>query len=236
MENTPAFSPLEKKLLTAYIFWEICNLIAIKYTEYTCAPQIQYRVMYLAICVNTLVTAFFYWKYGKDGGKLNRVNLLAEALFMTLIADFFMTLLNLRLPGFIAFCLVELIYAAFFQFSKKNNLYRLVVFTVFLAIVFITENFSLSNIFGIINMTLLTVNVICAISFYRQNTIRWSWYLALGFALFAGCDYSILVRNLATGSLYNFAYFMTWIFYVPSQVFIVLSYVLAVKSTGRDLL
>ena len=235
MEKTNTFSPPEKKLLIAYILWEICNLIAIKYTEITCPAQIQYSVMYLAICANTLVTAFFYLKYGRGIGWQNRVNFLAAGLFLTFIADFFLTLLNLRLPGFMTFCLVESAYAAFFKPTRKSILARTVLFVIFLVLLFITGYFSLSNFFGMLNLALLTVNMASAFSFYIQKKVRWRLYLTLGFTLFAGCDYSILVRNLAMGPLYNFACHTTWIFYVPAQVLIVLSYALAVKK-GKTVL
>lgn len=234
MNKTTTFNSIERKLLITYIIWEICNIIAIKYVEYAGPYQMEWPIKYLAICVNTLITAYFYWKYGRRLGGWKGINLLAAGLFLTFIADFLLTLHGLRLPGFIAFCLVESVYAAFFKPTRKTILCTLIIFAILFILLFITGNFSFANIFGVLDISLLTVNVVSAFCFYKQKKVIWRLSLALGFALFAGCDYCIMLQSLATGSLYTFLYYMTWIFYVPAQFFIVLSYILAIKSYESD--
>ena len=126
------FTPREKRLISVWLLWELCNLAAIKYAWSSWSMRASCLVMYLAICFNTLVTAYFYISYGEE--KKSRHNLLALGLFTTFVADFFLTLLNSRLPGFFAFCLVEAVYAVYFRPSRRNILLRACLFIIALEI------------------------------------------------------------------------------------------------------
>lgn len=232
MDDSNILSPMERTLFAVYLLWEVCNLIAIKYAELTCPVRIQCIVSFLAICANTLVTAYFYMKYGIK--KRSRHNLLALGLFLTFGADFFLTLLNIRLPGFFAFCLVEMVYAIYYRPSKKyiflNIMLRAVLFMASLGILYLSGYFDLANAFGMLNISLLSVNLIFAVCTWLHKKSSFRLCLALGFICFAGCDYSILIRTLARGRLYLFVNHMIWIFYIPAQVLLVLGYVLAIKT------
>lgn len=212
----------DRRIVIIYIIWEMCNLMAIQ-TSYRIFPYvIQCRIMYMAVFVNTLVALYFYLKYGAK--RKSRHNMLALGLAFTAAADYYLTFRSVVLPGYLLFCLVEAIYAFYFKPTAANILMRTLLYGIILAIMYHLGRCTLTNALGMLNLTLLLVNVFCAWANQREDPGTGNLCLALGFSLFAGCDYSLLIRELTYGMLSSLSDFMVWIFYVPAQVLLVLAY------------
>lgn len=166
---------LPKKLnIICYIFAEFILLLAIKYAELRHPLSVQRRLMFGAICLNTLLVLCYYVKYGRK--PKGRIRLIAFALVTTLFADLFLTRLGMVLPGYLLFCLVEILYAAYLmpaesaqnpdrlksQSCRRNILMRAFIYLTVLFLLYPTGLVTLNNAFGLLNLTLLGVNVICA--------------------------------------------------------------------------
>ena len=227
MKAIPDFSKIEQLLLITYILCELVFLILIQ-TSFILVPMSEYRsrIMYAPICLNTLVTLYYYLRYErKQKRRSNRF--LAFGLFITCLADYFLTLHNEILSGYLLFCLVELIYAVFLGLNLRNVYIRLTVYLLSLAFAHGAGLLNLPHALGLLNLSLLSVNVICAwINYSKQKELN-RLLTGLAFSLFAGCDYSILIMNLTQGKVMAAAVFMIWIFYIPSQVLLVTVFVLA---------
>lgn len=214
-----------KHFLKCYIIWEVINLIAIQYAKYYCAYHAQSRIMFLSVCVNTLVMACYYLKHGRE--KSSRDNLLAAGLFFTFLADLFLTLLHMTVAGYSLFCLVEIIYAAYFNIpgrEKINVISRSLLFLPGLILIWERGLLEPANILGVLNLSLLFANVICAWIIFRHRRGSRTLMPAMGITFFAGCDFSLLAMALSTGKVYDIADYLVWFFYVPAQVLLVLTY------------
>lgn len=212
----------DRRIFAAYLVWEMINLAAIKVSQAFLPYPVQFRIMYLAICVNTAMTLYIFRRSGGGTGDWN--HLLALALVVTWMGDFFLTLLNVTLPGYILFCLVEMIYAAYFKPSAGNLMVRLALYGLSLALVWRAGLFSIPNAMAALSLTLLPVNVFCGWGLCLRKKTGWTLCLALGLTLFCGCDYSLLVRALTTGPICRLADSLVWIFYAPAQVLLVMAY------------
>ncbi len=223
MGNTNA----EKNLIRVYIAVEAAILVAIKITQAMHVGRIINGCMYSAIVVNTLVCAYFFAKYSRTISN-KRGNLIACALFVTLIADWFLTFVGKRYSaeayvyGLIAFCTVEVIYALYIRPTVSTVIGRVLLFAAG-AFGLIKAGLAGSEaVLGLLNMVLILFNVIDAWTVRRHDL---GLLFRLGLLLFLLCDTSIMIRTLTSGAVKEAAHFMTWIFYVPAQVMLVLSYV-----------
>lgn len=164
------------------------------------------------------------------------------ALTVTLAADFFLVLIDrFWLTGVILFCVVETTYAiqlerdAFNIFSVKKTAHiatsvftRILLFMIFIYVLYHVSYLNTLSAFAVLNMAMLTGNAVFAWIAYGKKRDLSSLLFALGLLLFTGCDLSLGLRNFCfdmTGmdGMYRICAFLVWVFYLPSQVLIVLS-------------
>lgn len=154
--------------------------------------------------------------YSLTNHKKSRV---ISSLF-TMIADFFLLMLdNYYELGLISFIVVQMSYLYFLGNSDKAYfnmfLYLRGLFIMMgIIILFILKQLSVLNILVIIYFINLVFNCIQAF-ILKQKT------LALGLLLFICCDICVGLHNI--NSAYTIASFLMWVFYLPSQVLIVLA-------------
>lgn len=146
---------------------------------------------------------------------LNKNYIISLAQLFTLIADYFLLVIdNYYVLGLISFIVVQMIYM-YFLYNNKAKLY------IYIRLSLIIIAISLIN-----KLPLLYVLVLCYFSMLIMNTItsysnRNLILLSIGFTLFIGCDVSVGLHNiLNSGLLYDIATMSMWIFYLPSQVLI----------------
>lgn len=181
---------------------------------------------YCTIICDFLMILYLYLRYGR---RLHfGENLIPLAFALTLAADCFMCIFaNKRILGYLLFTLVETVYMAYMKPTWKNISVRVILYAAMLFLIWRVGMLSADNAFAMANMVQLTVNLFCAWIQHRKTGGRETWLFALGITFFAGCDYAILVRTIASVDhpVYTIAAFTVWTCYIPSQILLLRSYV-----------
>ncbi|MCD8027679.1 MAG: hypothetical protein LUF02_03250 [Erysipelotrichaceae bacterium] len=161
----------------------------------------------------SLVLCFIFSLYSSfyHGDKL-----ISTALFFTMLADWFLLVMNeYEILGLICFIIVQLIY----MIKLGNNLW---IFRIILPllIIFLTNITDIVNIFAIIYFIQLLINTIIVWKDYKNI----GFIFALGLTLFICCDICVGLFNITDiGLVHEFTRIGMWLFYLPSQVLIVIS-------------
>lgn len=220
-----ATSDVSKRGLTVYLLIEALLLCLVETGECAGWSTMTVQVlMYTAILINTAVVAYHFYTSGAYKKKESE-NLIAYALFTTAVADFFMTLIGAPvgfLPGVLLFCLVQVVYALYLSPYVEWFLIRAVFFAASVLCLKVAGMMSLENVFGLLDVSLLLINAVLAWTLARERT---SWLFRMGITLFLCCDVSIVLRTLTTGSVHDMINYLVWVFYIPSQVALSLSYI-----------
>lgn len=186
---------------------------------------------YLAIVLN-FIYALTFIKEAKSKKHL----LMYTALFTTLIADFFLVLINgSKNIAMSSFLLTQLSYALFileYSKTKKSDLIIRGIGTLFSALltyVVLKEKIDYLSVISVMYFLNLILNIIYSFIKTPHLTIK------LGLILFILCDVLIGLEFAAQGYLNinedSFIYKIThlgfnlpWVFYLPSQVLLALTF------------
>ena len=231
----PGNTDAEKMLIKAYIAVEAVLLIAIQANRIMHFTRLGV-IGYPAIVINTAVAAYFFAKYGRTL-RDRSANLIACALFVTLIADWFLTFRGARhgTPAYIygaaAFCLVEILYAAYLKAGTGSVIARAALFAAGLLGLHRAGMLNAESALGILNVILVLVNVIDAWAAKRRDA---ALMFKLGITLFLLCDITVMMKVVTHGGTRTSLSFMTWLFYVPAQVLLTLSYAEACSDRTGD--
>lgn len=185
-----------------------------------------------ASCYASVVICFIYALTN-----ISRQNaLVIAALSCTLGADYFLVVMSPqeKLYGMIFFLAAQLLYAIKLNLSTLNNkilLARVIITVISIALVFIVlkDKADALAVISIAYYANLLVNIIEAFTQFGKNKL-----LAIGFVFFILCDTVIGLQTAADsylpigeGSLLHkiifMDFFLSWFFYLPSQVLIALS-------------
>ena len=226
---------MSKKGLFCYLVSEGLLLCLIEVGK-VCGWSVQaVRIlMYTAILINTIIVGYCFCHSGTNRTKSSD-RLVAYAIFTTAAADFFMTLIGVErgfLPGIILFCCVQIIYALYLRLTIKLLLIRIAFFAAGLIALNMAGMLSLSNALGFLDLTLLLVNAVIA---WMPVGTKTSLLFRIGITLFLCCDLSITFRDLTIGDMHAIIDFLVWIFYIPSQAAITLSYLDSVHENDSRL-
>ena len=148
--------------------------------------------------------------------------MIAAAQILTVCADLFLLILQRRLlAGVLLFLAVQAIYALYLVKSgcTPNFPLRLCAAAAALILPFLADLATPLNLFALLCFSQLICNTAIAWSRPRLRLF------ALGLTLFACCDVCVGLFNSFALSprLYHAVYVGMWLFYLPSQVLIVLS-------------
>lgn len=150
----------------------------------------------------------------------NRKKLQSLAMAFTLIADFFLLVLNKYYEiGLISFIIVQLIYF-YFLGNIKNAYFKVFLLIRGFLIIFCSLILPLFNLMTLLN-ELVLIYFINLLLNALQAWLSGNKTLAIGLTLFVCCDICVGLHNI--NAAYTIATFLMWIFYLPSQVLIVLS-------------
>ena len=226
-----------EKDVKLYLAFETAIFIAIKVCEFTLTRSVTRFVMYAAILGNTAMGIHLYLRYGKTASG-NRENLIFCALCVNCVADIFLTLISgptVYVPGFACFCAVEAIYAAYLRPDGRNLRIRALVFAASLLFANSMRLLTLPNALGLLNLSLLGVNVVCAWLARRREQTLSALLFACGLTSFLIGDMSVALEiTLPAGTAaQRIATLAVWTFYVPAQVLIVLSYREALRPAAK---
>ena len=211
-----------------YVILEAILFVAIKIAELALPVRPMKIVMYTAIVVNTAAAIWLYRKYGRTARR-QWDNLIALALMVNCLADVFLTLIGgeqMFVPGFALFCTLEAIYAIYLKPGRINLAVRAVLFALFLLVARRLDLLTLANALGLLNLSLLSVNVFSAWIARRREKSKASLLFAFALSCFLIGDVSVALEIFtAEGTLFHtIAALAVWTFYVPAQVLIVLTY------------
>ena len=224
--------------LTLYLLFEAVTFVAIKIGQYTLTRDITRFIMYAAIVENTVMAVWLYRRYGKNASD-KRDNLIFCALCVNCVADIFLTLISgpsVYIPGFACFCTVEAIYAAYLRPDTRNLVIRAGLFVAALLFARAINLLTLPNALGLLNLTLLGANVVCAWLARRREKSLPSLLFAVGLTSFFAGDISVALEiMLPAGTLaQRLVTLAVWTFYVPAQVLIVLTYREKLRPANAD--
>ena len=215
--------------LTIYLAYEAAVFAAIKIMEYaSVAREIMRFVMYAAIVGNTVMAVWLYLRYGKNASD-KRDHLIFCALLVNCVADIFLTLISgpsVYIPGFACFCTVEAIYAVYLRPDTRNLIIRAALFVAALLFARAINLLTLPNALGLLNLTLLGANVVCAWLARRRERTFPALLFAIALSSFFIGDISVALEIMlpAGTTAQRLATLAVWTFYVPAQLLIVLTY------------
>ena len=218
----------EGQEMKIYVILEAIMFVAIKIAELTLPTRPMKIVMYTAIVINTIAALWLYRRYGKISRR-QWDNLIALALMVNCAADIFLTLIGgegMFIPGFALFCTVEAIYAVYLKPGKINLVIRAVLFALCLLVARQLYLLTPANALGLLNLSLLSVNVVSAWNARRREKSKASLLFAFALSSFLIGDISVALEIFtAEGTLFHTIFALAvWTFYVPAQVLIVLTY------------
>lgn len=166
--------------------------------------------------------------------------LLQLALFITVIADLCLVILNYFILGLVFFSMDQITYCVRYTNKKLKTILK-EFFIIFLCIVFL---YSIADIFieGInILLPLSVFYCICLITSVSKAIIAFKnnlypspskYFIVFGMLLFLLCDICVALYNMTMFLPSNLFYihsfqqiicFMIWVFYLPSQLLLALS-------------
>ena len=220
----------ENTLLLAYLAVELLLLIVGEATYEMSNGMPCTIARYGAIFLNAVIAGIWFIRYGRSDRK-DHSNLLAYGLFVTVIADFFLTWLGTEayyIPGFIFFCIVEIIYAMYLKTTWRGYLLRFNIYIIALILLALSKQATVAYAIGLLNIVLVTTNAISAWTKHKQDV---SLLFRIGIVLFFLCDISIVISGATEGTFSLVVSYLTWAFYAPSQVLITLSYVRSIRDS-----
>ena len=165
-------------------------------------------------------------------------NIISVAAFgMTLLADFCLVINNSYLLGVIFFIVAQLMYFLRMIFVNKYGPFRLIrtisarvgLIVIMIIVMFVTNMFSVLNLFVCIYFPLLIMNAFDSlISLILKRNKTFNAVSLVAFLLFIGCDVCVGLMNIGVP---NVTGYLIWIFYIPSQIGLVLStFILNIKK------
>lgn len=225
----------KKSIIKAFLYVSTIIFIAFLYTDIIFKDKTNFYSTYLKY--STMVLCFVISiLIGKDGYNKKDTFMLQFARLFTLIADYYLLIIDNYKLGIMCFCVVQTIYIIRHSLMEKN-IYKNAVFLIIALIVslltpilvninnFDKDLLALGSLYG----SLLITSVYCALS-----TIKRSYYpkggayiISAGIILFLLCDLNVALFNIVSSigfSKYEFFIgFLIWLFYCPSQILLTLS-------------
>ena len=231
----PLNSQRHKTNLIIYLLAELALLIAAKICE-SLSLSCEGSVKFAAVICNAAFALFYFLKFGirsadAESATSERASrpedLIAYALFLTVIADFFLTLISKESVygvGIATFCVVQLIYMKYLKPTPAIIAAMAALFAASLFALYKAGMLEAASVLGTLDLVLILGNTISA---WFSNKSEPSLLFRLGIALFCACDMSIFLSLALSGKPSTAFSWMVWVFYAPSQVLITLAYVSA---------
>ena len=165
------------------------------------------------------------------------MKLLQIGLLLTVIADFFLLILDDYYPfGVAIFTLAQITYSIRYDIKNTKNTiknYTVVFMILFFIYAFVNMSIRIELLvpISLCYGTCLITNVHKAITVFKKNLYPKlnARMVALGMILFLLCDINVLLYNIlkytnqTEGIMYIISSFSMWLYYLPSQVLLALS-------------
>lgn len=165
----------------------------------------------------------------KCWSKANRNNIiLCIAMLMTALGDYMLTMNVYYSLGIICFAIVHTLYIIrhWYYLSLMQKRYTcvmaIILFVIVVILIFIIQPILIKIALGyglILFVSLFTASMLLYITDNRKKRICIFW----GILLFFLCDMCVAIFNVVNGVVGNVAAVFIWIWYLPAQLFLVLS-------------
>lgn len=227
----------KKILLRFLIFLIICAFIIFIlldigfYRSYiSFSLFIKYSIVILCFIISILI--------GRDGASKIDTALIIGARFFTLMADYYLMLLENYKLGILCFCVVQLLYILRHSLIKKKAYKNIIILSLAGVLCYFILIDSCITIGGLdcglvrtacVYAVLLVTSLYCSISLLKSDKVEktTACLIAAGMLLFFLCDINVALYNIFE-SLFLQKYaavtvILAWIFYAPSQLMLTLS-------------
>lgn len=217
-----------KKIITHQ--YVLCAFIGIETLLYIIFLMLDFmkepsaHIKYLSICLCLAVSLYIL--------KVKHSYMCFVAMALTLIADTFLLLLDdYYIVGVSAFCVVQTIYAKrlMSHSGMKSVIPRIALFLTAIVVLRLLDSLDYLTALSAWSFTQLMANVIHG--FLIKKQFAGGNIFAAGLLLFWACDACVGLNNLINyipeftyAGIIAIASFCMWLFYLPSQVLIVLSF------------
>jgi hypothetical protein len=209
-------------------FYKVKNIIT--------SDSIKYLCILLCFLISILSTKNLHSDKVNDRDR----KLLKLGLFITIIADLCLIILDFYIFGVLFFTLVQIIYCV--RYTNRNIKITLItIFTIFLFIVFVyaiailfIEEINILLPISLFYVICLLFSVTKAIKASINNlyTSESKHMIAIGMVLFLLCDTCVALSNITVifplsryimTSIHTISSLLIWVFYLPSQLLLALS-------------
>ena len=171
-----------------------------------------YKFIFVALCFVVATIAGFLARYNQD-----RV-FLALGLFFTVLADFFLVLMDWHMPGVSVFIFVHFCYML--RVLPARHFYKVGIgIAVALVGIGMGQIIVVGGMYGLAFLVNIYVNI-------KYRTQKKALVLT-GLILFMLCDLNVLLYNaqryLGVGFAWGLSFYLIWVFYLPSQLLLAFS-------------
>ncbi len=226
---------IRKTITKLLVLIQICLYITFLYIDIfnTKFHYLSTKFKYLSIIICFLITLIHQKKNNpKD------LILLRLGLFFTVIADLFLLVYNYPAIGVSIFCIVQIFYTIRYNFTKEIKALKIriiIVFAIFVIYIILNIFIFQEKLEIIIPITLLYfilifLNTIKSIINLKSKKLE-NYLIACGMILFILCDINVGLYNITEYMsiglpkfLEDFSSIAMWLFYLPSQVLLSISY------------
>lgn len=153
-------------------------------------------------------------------------NIQVTALFLTVVSDFFLVIVNWERIGIFVFIFVQICYSIRLRIKRHLFLIYPIIFTA----LFLILNETLIILALFYGFLFLTNYIYAWKNFIHQKFLSINSYLILiGLSLFLLCDISVAMYNMHhlnidfSDDFLHFLRYSIWIFYIPSQFLLSIS-------------
>ena len=150
--------------------------------------------------------------------------LIAAALAVTLAGDYFLTFTGSHYAaGVSLFCIVQTLYMLVLIPDAREIAVRLLIWAALIILTAVTglAPVSIINVLALFDITMLGYNAAKACRALPGNDAPPLGCFAAGLTAFFGCD--VCVGLNASGIGGGILWYFIWLFYIPSQIFIIIT-------------
>lgn len=204
-----------KRTIKYFLIIELILYITFLTLDFTKHYAITTPIKYTSIILCFIFSLYCCYNNGNK--------LIPFALVFTILADYLLLVVNnYYIFGLISFFIAQMIYMVILINRTHQSLWilRIVLPIIIMMVLSFINMFDLINILSVIYFSQLLINTI--ISWMNCKHIR--FIFAIGLTLFVCCDICVGLFNITDmGFIYEFTRIGMWLFYLPSQILIVLS-------------
>jgi hypothetical protein len=158
---------------------------------------------------------------GSEGCNKTDKFLVQSARLFTVLADYFLVILDDCKYGILCFCIVQIIYIIRHNFVVKVKLYKLSLAAALImtSLIMLLGRINLLDLEKEVVMEGAAYGCILLLSLYIALQTK-DYLICIGMLLFFMCDINVALYNITKEFILGF---LIWLFYLPSQLVLTLS-------------